>query len=810
MTERKLFILAFFFVWIAFQPFAQETGKSDKVTGEAIYVEASSASVLEWFRKIEEEKDITISYNPSNIDTSRICKIMHTGNITVGNLLQKLLEDYRFTMVEMPQRKILIRIDGEAEYLVSGAVADSSSSEKLYCALVSFTDGNGKKIYSITDENGFFRLALPPGNYNLNVSYVGFEPKSSEVHISGSRYFDFRLNPISFEIEEVNVARRKNYTELSELAPSGLMSFSGNDLFSQIWILPGVTGTPTGNNFLVDGGSYDENRLLLDGVPVFHPGHINALLPQFNGDVIKNIVFHKGFFPARLEGSLSSVTEFNLKDGNMKEHRRILSVDMPAASVTLEGPLVKDKLSYVVGIRRSWLDFFDRLFSAENRLNHNSLDINLKLTYNLNKNSSLKFLAYNTYDEYLFPIYEEEAIPAVKWNSKIYKLSFNRQWGKLSNTSSVYYSSYYNMALSEVLGFESKNRISNSIKTVNASTEFTYSPENIYSARWGARFTREVYNLASFGERIGSKKEPLSQVSLFYENDIRVTDKFIARAGIHLVGYIPDNYRSYYSAQPRLALNYSPTDNDLLYINFSRMEQFYHYLSFNGMALPTDFRMPSIEGFRPRTSEHYETGWKRNLGNNGKFDISVYYKTRRNVVALKPGVFVENDRWKDYIMSGEGDSYGLKMMLYYNWRKWIFQASYTYSRSREWFGEYPDLGKLPSLYDIPHYVASAVTYNINKRSALSLGCLAKSGKVIVDDYWIDDFKIDKFRRNRFPFNYRIDAGYTFRKDFGDKQLFLRCGLYNILGNPPEEDIIYFYTVHWSGNCMPYAGVSFRF
>ena len=117
---------------------------------------------------------------------------------------------------------------------------------------------------------------------------------------------------------------------------------------------------------------------------------------------------------------------------------------------------------------------------------------------------------------------------------------------------------------------------------------------------------------------------------------------------------------------------------------------------------------------------------------------------------------------------------------------------------------------MPSLYDIPHYVASAVTYNINKRSALSLGCLAKSGKVIVDDYWIDDFKIDKFRRNRFPFNYRIDAGYTFRKDFGDKQLFLRCGLYNILGNPPEEDIIYFYTVHWSGNCMPYAGVSFRF
>ena len=114
-----------------------------------------------------------------------------------------------------------------------------------------------------------------------------------------------------------------------------------------------VTGTPTGNNFMVDGGSYDENIILLDGVPVFHPGHVNALLPQFNGDVIKNIVFHKGFFPTRLEGGLSSVTEFNLKDGNKNRHTRTFSIDMPAASLTLEGPIIKNKLSYLVSVRRS-------------------------------------------------------------------------------------------------------------------------------------------------------------------------------------------------------------------------------------------------------------------------------------------------------------------------------------------------------------------------------------------------------------------------------------------------------------------------
>lgn len=104
-------------------------------------------------------------------------------------------------------------------------------------------------------------------------------------------------------------------------------------------------------------GGYDENLLLLDGVPVFHPGHFSSLLPVFNGDAVKNMVFHKGFFPTPLEGRISSVTEVNLKEGNKKEHVRTLTLDMPAASVMLEGPIIKNKLSYMVGARRSWLDF---------------------------------------------------------------------------------------------------------------------------------------------------------------------------------------------------------------------------------------------------------------------------------------------------------------------------------------------------------------------------------------------------------------------------------------------------------------------
>ena len=811
-----------------------------KLVDEVLFVRASSASVLQWFRFIEKQKGVSISYNPSNVDSEKNCIVPQSATMTISQLLSILLKNYKFSLTEMPGRKIVIRIDSKNEYMVSGIISDNTTSERLYGAMVAITDSEGKRYYTVSNENGIFYQELTEGAYNLEVSYMGFEKYSTSLHLYGEKSVNIKLNPMLFEVGEVTVQSMRNEVELSEITSSGMLSFNGNDLFSQIWILPGVTGIPTGNNFMVNGGSYDENIILLDGVPVFHPGHISAQLPQFCGDAIKNIVFHNGFFPIRLEGGLSSVTEFNLKDGNKNEHLRIFSIDMPAASLTLEGPFIKNKLSYLFSIRRSWMDFFDQLLSEQNKQNHYSLDFNAKLSYYLSPTSSIKLLAYNTYDEFRIPIYTEEAIPVVKWNNQIYKLSYNGQWGKLGNVTSAYYSAYSSRANADVLGYGSDNEestdggwdaelgdewngnesanseivdneIGNGIKTFNLSTEFSYSPENIYSVRLGAKYTHERYEMAAFGGTRQKQAEAINQYSVYYDNYLRLSDKISTRVGVHFVAYSPVNYRNYYSIQPRFALNYTPDNNNMLYLNFSKMEQFYHYISFNGFALPTDFRMPSIEGFKPRSSEHYEVGWKNNFaGNKGKIETSVYYKTRRNLVALGPSAVVVDNDWSKYMITGKGDSYGIKFFLYYMYDRWTFQQSYTYSRSREWFNGLEHLGKLPSLYDIPHYSASALSYKLNKSSAFSLGCIMKSGRIQVEDNWLEEDKKIGFRTDRGKFNYRLDVGYTFKKEFDNKLLVLRCGLYNVLGNPPEEDIIDFYSVHISKNCFPYGSISFKF
>lgn len=543
--------------------YGQESGPAHTVAEETLQVDASSATVLQWFHRIEREKRIVLSYNASLIDLNRVIRVEKARRMTVAELLEVVLDGYVFKTDFIPPRKLVIQVREKENFYVSGTVFEEGSKERLYGAVVSLEDGKGKQWNCISDGNGVFKLYAPEGTYRLTVSYMGYSPYNRQVRVDKDRFVTAQLQPLSFEMEEVTVESEKRSEELGELTPSNMLAFSGNDLFAQIWILPGVTSSMAGSNFQVDGGSSDENQFLLDGVPVFHPGHINSLLPVFNGDAVKNMVFHKGFFDTHLEGRLSSVTEVNLKEGNKQKHVGTLTLDMPAASATLEGPIIKDKLSYMFSARRSWLDFFDRLFSEDNRLNHASYDYNAKLSYSLSPVSSLSFLAYGARDDYHLPLLsEDENTSVLRWENQFYQLTYQTQAGKLGNRTSLFYSSHSNRARSEMLGVEGDGYIRSGIRSVNVSTEFDYTFENIYRAQWGAKYSHEVYDLASFDGQEALRHEPVTQASLFYDNHVRITPRLSVQIGVHGVAYLPRNHRSYYSIQPRMSLKYFPGEKD--------------------------------------------------------------------------------------------------------------------------------------------------------------------------------------------------------------------------------------------------------
>lgn len=827
--------MRYFSLWLlglllsTFTAFPQLQSGTNKVAEETVKITASSATVREWLALVE-RTGVVLAYNPSliNLEERRWIPL---GRIRVGELLRRVLADYPLEILPAEGRKLILRIERRKKPIslpVTGFIREKDSAERLYGAVLTFSGvGGGRDVYTLSNDDGAFNVVLPTGDYRLRVTYLGYEAYEGTFHVGNSpvRLMP-QLTPLSFELAELTVQPRGSVDELNEVSPSHFLALSSADLFAQIRVLPGVVGAGVNGEFLVNGGGSDENLLLLDGVPVYHANHINSMLPAFNGDAVKSIAFHKEFFPTRFEGRLSSVTDIRMKEGNKTRHSQTFSLDMPAAGVVLEGPIVKNKLSYMLSARRSWLDFFDGLLSEDDRLNHSFVDVNMKLAYDVKPNTSLQASVYGASDNYYASGEKESRHSVLHWTNRLYALKLNTRLSpQLTYSAILSHTGYTNSAYAEALGFEQKKNVESGVQTTSLTSEFTYSVDNAYTASWGVKWLRENYRLALLGEAwpdgteggvvesdsVTGKREPVTQLSVFYDNSIRITSRLYAQVGVNFIAYLPHLSKNYSSIQPRFSLKYTIGEKDLLFAGFSRMEQFYHYLRLDALPLPTDFRMPSIEGFRPRTSDHLELGWKHYLS-GGMLELSAYAKSRGSVLALRPEPLSVGTHWGRYIMPGKGKSYGLKAYCYYDGPQWTAQLSYSWSRSLERFSELYQRGWVPSLYDVPHVLNGAFTYKLLHGSSVSVGGLLQSGRMMDMDDTAEVLSLDQFRYHRRSMNFRVDAGYTYQHEFAPQgiKMLLRVGLYNIVGNPPQEDFIDFFSTSFRRHCMPFGAITVKF
>lgn len=777
---------------------------------ETVRLTISSASVQEWFKFIE-SKNVILSYNSALIDLTKRVSIPNK-EMSIIDLLKAILNEYKLRIIQIEKNKLILQVDGKKDMIISGRIREKETGEKLYGAMIMFRNAQSKPHFTSTNDNGIFLMKLQPGTYTLEVQYMGYEHYSQTINVKENAFLNIDLTAIIYKLKEVTVNPRKGYAELNEVTPSNMLSFNKSDIFAQINILPGVTGTTSNGSFQVNGGGDDENLVLLDGVPFYHTNHLNPRLSAFNGDAIKSVTFHRSFFPPEYEGRLSSVTDIKFKEGNKQKHSQTFTLDTPAASAVLEGPLIKNKLSYMIGARRSWMEIFDHWATDERKLNHSFYDVNAKLSYDINEKSSVELLAYKTSDAYRYPQEYDTVKDVLKWDNQIYSLRFNTIWGKkLFNTNTVTYSSYNNRAYAPALGYTERKFIKSGVNLAAFSSDFSYKLYNIYSMSMGVKLSNEFFDIAQSVDTLIEIRKHITQLSCYYDNKIRITDKLYTQFGINFVSYFPYHDKHLYSIQPRFSLKYSPNESNMLYLGISKMEQFYHFLRMDIVPLPTDFRMPSIKGFLPSTSEHFELGWKHIL-KNGYVESSTFYKHRNNIMSLRPEVVENEDSWHKYIMTGKGESYGIKFFLYNDWQKFTLQCAYAYSRSKEWFTDMKSMGKLPSLNDIPHVGNLAMTYKITHHTGFTLGAFLQSGRIreTNDDYIY--YTDDDFRAIRRKTNYRIDAAYNYIKAYkdSDRKLMFRIGLYNIIGNPTEEDYINLYSINIGKHCLPFGSISIKF
>jgi outer membrane receptor for ferrienterochelin and colicin len=643
-------------------------------------------------------------------------------------------------------------------FTISGYIEDAASGEKLIAANVfDLQSLEG----AVSNTYGFFSLTLPADSVKLTASYIGFQTLASNFYLRKDTTITFRLSS-SIELTEVEVVAEKlerieENTQMSRVTVpieqiESMPALLGEvDVLKSLQLLPGIQGGGEGQSGIyVRGGSPDQNLIMLDGVPVYNVSHLLGFFSVFNSDAIKNVTLTKGGFPARYGGRLSSIIEINMKEGNMQELHGEGSIGLIASRLTLEGPIVKDKTSFMISGRRTYADLlFKPLIKSQTeddedvKLRMYFYDLNAKINHKINDKHRLYLSAYTGADIFGVRYKDNNAngyyltdggidwgniTAAARWNYMIN----NKLFANTTLTHSRFRFDF--KAGVEEKDLEGKDSYSakyfSGIYDWAGKVDFDFIPNPKHYVRFGGGATHHTYEPGAFvfkaefdGEKLdttlGSTNTKGVELSLYVEDDINL-GALKMNLGVHASGFMVDG-TFYNSVQPRIGLRYLLGNDWAIKASFSTMAQYINLLTNESLSLPTDLWVPSTKRIKPQTSWQPAIGVAKTLWDEYEFSVEGYYKSMNNVISYKEGVSflgVEND-WQDKVTQGKGESYGAEVFLQKKRGKTTGWIGYTLSWTTRQFDDINGGKTYPFKYDRRHDIELVVTHKISEKIKLS-------------------------------------------------------------------------------------------
>ncbi len=655
------------------------------------------------------------------------------------------------------------------EYTISGRVVDQNSKESLIGANI-FVPSIGKG--TATNDQGFYSLSLPEGSYELIYSYVGYEIDTFTFEFTKDQLFNVELSSattldvvevVDEKINTINGKVQMSSVTIPMAQIKSLPSFMGEvDILRSLQLMPGIQSAgELQSGILVRGGSRDQNLIILDGVPVYNVSHVLGLFSVFNADAIKNVDVIKGGFPARYGGRLSSVVEMNLKDGHRKEFHGAGSIGLITSKLMLEGP-VNSKSSFLISGRRTYIDLLIRPLIRSEEVSGESIkpklhfyDLNFKYNYEINDRNRLFLSWYNGKDvfrtkyEYNGDNYREEIEAGPDWGNQIAALRWNSQLGKktFANTRLIY--SKYDMEFigdfkSESDGFEEEYKINylSGIEDIGirSSIDYAHSPDHYIRA--GVSTTYHRYTPGVNSQSYTSSNEPGESSTVgaelyALESNVYLEDEFrrnnwSGNVGIHFSHFNSDE-TNYFSLEPRLSLKYDLSKTASIKASYARMRQYINLLSSETLTLPSDFWVPSTKNISPQLSHQWAIGYARDIRSKFEFSAEAYYKTMDQVVSYKEGesFFVSGLNtalnWEDKITQGEGEAYGLELLLQKKQGRFTGWFGYTLSWNWRQFDEINDGKRFLFRNDRRHDVSIVGNYDLSDKVKLSASWIYQTG-----------------------------------------------------------------------------------
>lgn len=606
---------------------------------------------------------------------------------------------------------------------ISGFIRDDASGEDLIGATVQI---QGTATGTITNVYGFYSLTLPADTYTIVVSYIGYTSITDEIDLNQSIKKDYRLKSGDTQLEAVVVTGERedqNVTDVQMSVEKLTMNtvkqipqlLGEADVIKSIQLRPGVTSVGEGaSGFNVRGGNIDQNLILLDEAPVYNSSHLFGFFSVFNADAIKDVTLYKGGIPANYGGRLSSVMDVRQRDGNDKKFSGKGGIGVLFSRLTLEGPIVKDKVSFLVSGRRSYADVFLKLTDDFKDNQAYFYDLNAKVSWKINDKNRVFVSGYFGNDVFgfgdQFKMNWGNATGSARWNHIVNDKLF-------ANLTFVY--SNYNYSLGVPSGPQSFDWKSSIINT-ETKADFTYYLNTKMTVDFGAVFQYYAFypgeiqptSSESFFIPLIVQKETAVLPSGYVSVKHNVSKKLKLNYGLRYTHYFnigPYNLNMYKygvptvaddivevkqyeqgevvaeygGLEPRIGVNYALSEKNSFKASYQRTKQYMHLVSNTTSATPIDIWKPAGYYVKPATADQYALGYFRNLKNNMyEFSSEVYYKSMRDLLDYRNGAeLLLNDNLETELLSGKGTSYGLELMI--NKKKgnltgWI---AYTLSRT---------------------------------------------------------------------------------------------------------------------------------
>ncbi|MBP7184783.1 MAG: TonB-dependent receptor [Saprospiraceae bacterium] len=630
--------------------------------------------------------------------------------------------------------------------VISGTIRDAENGETLIGASIR---ANALKLATISNEYGFYSIVIPQGTIehdtvSLQFSYIGYIPQTIILDkIKSDSTFNISLTSgkmLSEVVVTANSAKeRVNSTQMSVVTLTAeqaklLPAFLGEvDILKTLQLKPGVLSGGEGvSGTFVRGGSADQNLFILDEAPVYNPSHLFGFFSTFNSDAVKNVELYKGGFPAQYGGKLSSVIDVTLKEGNRKKYQASGGLGLISSRLTVEGPLEKDKSSFVVSGRRTYVDLITNLYNNIKKddstftkiPSYSFYDLNTKINFDLGAKDKLFLSGYFGKDQFVF-------------NDDVFNFLF--QWGNASGTvrwnhlitpklfsNTVFTFSDYQYKIQNKFS-EFSFLLGSGIRDYNFKNDFSWFPNTKNNVKFGVSVVDHHFLVSNFqaGASDGSfdysagTKKRAQEYGIYGNNDWQVNDKLSVNYGLRLSGF-GANDKFYGGVEPRFSSKYSINENFSAKLSYGRMYQYIHLVGNSGSTLPTDIWYPSEKAVKPQFSDQVAGGLAYSLGDDYFLSVEGFYKWLHNQVDFKDNanLFV-NDSLSNEFVRGKGWSYGGEFYIEKQSGKFTGWIGYSLTWAYRQFADINDGLVFHPRYDRRHDVNLVLIYKPSWRWTFS-------------------------------------------------------------------------------------------